>query len=176
MREDISTLVKLMREHVEEFRNCRITAIAPSVGIRESRRVKGGHILSGKEYIDCVKFYDSVARACHPVDIHLPGDEGQELTFPKDAGYIPFRSLITEREPNLLIAGRCISADAEAFAAIRVQAPCMETGQAAGVAVAITAVTAVAIAGAVAAVCAAAGTFVPFKHISKNLVHKQPPK
>ena len=137
MREDIFTLVKLMKEHVAEFRNCRITAIAPAVGVRESRRVKGMHILTGQEYIDCVKFHDSVARACHPVDIHLPGDEGQELTFPTDAGYIPFRSLITSNEPNLLIAGRCISADAEAFAAIRVQAPCMETGQATGIAVAL---------------------------------------
>ena len=137
MREDVFALVKLMKEHVAEFRNCHITAIAPAIGIRESRRVKGVHILTGHEYVDCVKFHDSVARACHPVDIHLPGDEGQELTFPKDAGYIPYRSLITESEPNLLIAGRCISADAEAFAAIRVQAPCMETGQAAGIAVAI---------------------------------------
>ena len=35
------------------------------------------------------------------------------------------------------MAGRAISADAEAFAAIRVQVPCMETGQAAGVASAL---------------------------------------
>ena len=35
---------------------------------------------------------------------------------------------------NLIVAGRAISADADAFAAIRVQAPCMETGQAAGIA------------------------------------------
>jgi carbamoylphosphate synthase small subunit len=35
------------------------------------------------------------------------------------------------------VAGRCISADGEAFAAIRVQAPCMESGQAAGFAAAM---------------------------------------
>ena len=79
-----------------------------------------------------------MARACHPVDIHLPNGEGQKLTFPKAAGYIPYRSLITEQYENLLVAGRCISADNDAFAATRVQAPCMETGQAAGFAAAIS--------------------------------------
>ena len=70
-------------------------------------------------------------------DSTLPGDEGQKLFFPDDAGYIPFRCLVTKDFPNLLVAGRAISADEEAFAAIRVQVPCMETGQAAGAAAAM---------------------------------------
>ena len=115
-----------------------LVAIATVAGVRESRRIKGIHVMTGEEYVNTVKFEDSVARACHPVDIHLPNGEGQKLTFPKDAGYIPYRSLITERYGNLLAAGRCISADNDAFAAIRVQAPCMETGQAAGFAAAIS--------------------------------------
>ena len=78
------------------------------------------HVLTGREYADTVRFPDSIARACHPIDIHLPGDEGQKLIFPKDAGYIPYRSLIPQDIRNLIVAGRCISADAEAFAAIRV--------------------------------------------------------
>ena len=45
--------------------------------------------------------------------------------------------MIAADRPNLIVAGRCISADAEAFAAIRVQAPCMELGQAAGIAAAL---------------------------------------
>ena len=137
MREDVFTLVGLMKAHVPEFRNCHITSIAPAVGIRESRRIRGMHVLTGQEYVTAHKFPDAVARACHPVDIHLPGSEGQLLTFPEDAGYIPYRCLIADEYPNLLVAGRCISADAEAFAAIRVQAPCMETGQAAGIAAAM---------------------------------------
>ena len=43
--------------------------------------------------------------------------------------------MINENFENLIIAGRAISADEDAFAAIRVQAPCMEIGQAAGFAV-----------------------------------------
>ena len=137
MREDAFKLVELLKKHVPEFKNCFISAMATMAGIRESRRIKGVHTMTGQEYVDTVHYPDSVARACHPVDIHLPGDEGQCLTFPKDAGYIPYRSMIAPDYPNLIVAGRCISADAEAFAAIRVQAPCMELGQAAGLAAAL---------------------------------------
>ena len=137
MRKDVFRLVELMKEHVEEFKDCYITAIATVAGVRETRRIKGVHVLTGLEYVKAHKFEDSVARSCHAVDIHLPGDDGQKLTFPEDAGFIPYRSLITPTHSNLLVAGRCISADGEAFAAIRVQAPCMESGQAAGFAAAM---------------------------------------
>ena len=137
MREDAYCLVNLLKEHVEEFKNCRLVSTAMVAGIRESRRIQGLHVLTGEEYAQAHRFEDSIARACHPVDIHLPGDEGQKLIFPEDAGFIPYRSLIAKDFPNLLVAGRAISADEEAFAAIRVQVPCMETGQAAGVAAAL---------------------------------------
>ena len=137
MRKDVFRLVELMREHVKEFKNCQLASIATVAGIRESRRIKGIHVLTGKEYVVAHKFPDAIARSAHAVDIHLPGNDGQKLIFPEDAGYIPYRSLITPTHRNLLVAGRCISADGEAFAAIRVQAPCMETGQAAGFAAAL---------------------------------------
>lgn len=137
MRKDVFRLVELMKEHIEEFKNCCLSSIATVAGIRESRRIRGLHVLTGKEYIVAHKFPDSIARSAHAVDIHLPGNDGQKLIFPEDAGYIPYRSLITPTHRNLLVAGRCISADGEAFAAIRVQAPCMETGQAAGFAAAL---------------------------------------
>ena len=46
---------------------------------------------------------------------------------------MPYRALVAENYPNLLVAGRCISADKTAFASLRVQASCMGMGQAAGV-------------------------------------------
>ena len=137
MRKDVFRLTALMKEHIPEFRNCYISSIATVAGIRESRRVRGVHVLTGEEYVKAYHFEDAVARSCHAVDIHLPNDDGQRLVFPDDAGFIPYRSLITPTHPNLLVAGRAISADGDAFAAIRVQAPCMETGQAAGFAAAM---------------------------------------
>ena len=165
LAEDAFRLAALLREHVPEFRRSRIASLAAVAGVRESRRIVGLHTMTGEEYVKSVRYPDSIARACHPVDIHLPGDEGQKLAFPEDAGYIPYRSLVPETPRNLLVAGRCVSADAEAFAAIRVQAPCMEMGQAAGIAAALclegggTPVQALDAASLVAAV-RAAGSFV----------------
>jgi hypothetical protein len=50
---------------------------------------------------------------------------------------IPARCLIPEQSKNLLVAGRCISADHKAMGAIRVMATCMATGHAAGVMAAV---------------------------------------
>lgn len=60
----------------------------------------------------------------------------KRLFFLKKAAYVPYRALIAEDFPNLLVAGRCISADKTSFASLRVQASCMGVGQAAGVAAA----------------------------------------
>ena len=66
----------------------------------------------------------------------MANGEKQNITFLKEPAYVPYRSLIADDFPNLIVAGRCISADKTAFASIRVQASCMDMGQAAGVAAA----------------------------------------
>ena len=54
----------------------------------------------------------------------------------QQAAYMPYRAMIAEGFPNLIVAGRCISADRKALASLRVQASCMGMGQAAGMAAA----------------------------------------
>jgi hypothetical protein len=50
---------------------------------------------------------------------------------------IPYRCLLPQGVEQLLVAGRCISADHEAHARSRNMPACMATGQAAGIAAAI---------------------------------------
>lgn len=49
---------------------------------------------------------------------------------------IPYRSLVPLKVDNLLVTGRCISAEFDAIGAVRVIAPSMSTGQAAAIAAA----------------------------------------
>lgn len=55
------------------------------------------------------------------------------------SGEIPYRSLQPKNVNNLLIAGRCLSADQVAHSAVRVMPPCFAMGQAAGTAAAMAA-------------------------------------
>ncbi len=136
LREDAFRMAAILKENVEEFRDSYLLAVSTQAGVRETRRIKGVHVLTGDEYLDATRFEDSVSRGAHPIDIHVANGEKQNITFLKEPAYVPYRSLIADDFPNLIVAGRCISADKTAFASIRVQASCMDMGQAAGVAAA----------------------------------------
>ena len=136
LREDAHRLVRALRENFEAFRSARILYTATQVGVRETRHIRGVHILTGQEYAAAFHFPDAVGRGAHPIDIHSSSGGGQKCEFLKEAAYIPYRSLIAEDFPNLLVPGRSFSADREASASARVQASMMGLGQAAGFAAA----------------------------------------
>ncbi len=140
LREDAFRMAAVLKEEVEEFRDSYLLSISVQAGVRETRRIHGVHVLTGEEYLNAVRFPDSISRGAHPIDIHVANGERQNITFLKQAAYIPYRSLISAEFGNLIVAGRCISADKTAFASIRVQSSCMDMGQAAGTAAAQCAV------------------------------------
>ena len=139
LREDVFTIHSLLRRHVPAFADSYLLAVATQAGYRETRRILGEHILTAEEYVSALHFEDSVARGAHPIDIHHSTDSGQDATFLRGAGYVPYRSMVSRTHPNVIVAGRCISADRQAFASIRVQATAMALGQAAGTAAALCA-------------------------------------
>lgn len=139
MREDMFTLTELLRRKYPEFKNCAISSSAVNAGIREGRHLCGVHTLTGDELLRCEPFADSIARNTHPIDIHGVRGGAQILRETTDAGYIPYRSLISPDCDELLVCGRALSADDTAHASIRVQATAMATGEAAGTAAALCA-------------------------------------
>ena len=132
LREDMLLIVGKLKAAFPEFRDCSVAASAVNAGVRETRRIKGRYTMTGEDLLsgripDC-----PVAACAHPVDIHARAGAGQTLIRLKTPGYIPYASLVAEGFPNLIAAGRCISADPEAFASARVQGTCMTVGEAAG--------------------------------------------
>ena len=109
-------------------------------GKRESRRYVGDHILSEKEVLSGGKFDDIVAYGGWPIDDHHPGGFNHygppNINILPDQPYgIPLRSLYSKNVPNLLFAGRNISASHTALSSTRVMATCATLGQAVGTAV-----------------------------------------
>ena len=120
------------------FQNAIIISTA-AIGVRESRKLKGEHILTAQELIDCTKFDDAIALGNYDIDIHNPAGTGTSHYYfaPGDYYSIPYRSLLPKEFDNLLVGGRCISATHEAQASIRIMPICATTGEAAGTAVAV---------------------------------------
>ena len=137
LREDAYKMVEILKKYFEEFKDSYIVTTATQAGARETRHIKGVHMLTRDEYVTALHFPDSISRSAHPIDIHDSSSADQKCEFLKEAAYIPYRSLIVKDFPNLLVAGRSFSGEREAFASARVQAPVMGMGQAAGFAAAM---------------------------------------
>ncbi len=131
-RRQITDIQRYLIAYVPGFENAYFTKMAPFIGIRETRRIVGKYTLTADDILGCKRFEDSIAVASYPLDIHHPEGGGCTLTWCGDCYDIPYRSLIPAKIENLIVAGRCISTTHEAMSAIRVMAPCMAMGEAAG--------------------------------------------
>lgn len=132
----IEGVARCLRERVPGFENARIGQVSPILGVRETRHIKGEYTLTGPDSLGGVRFDDSIAADASALDIHDP--KGGDVDFQSLPPYeIPYRCLLPLGVEQLLVAGRCISADHAAHARSRNMPACMATGQAAGVAAAI---------------------------------------
>jgi FAD-dependent oxidoreductase family protein len=131
-RHQIIDIQEYLIRFVPGFENAYFLKTAPFLGIRETRRIGGQYTMTREDIMGCRHFDDAIAVASYPLDIHHPQGGGCTLEWCGDCYDIPYRSLIPQKVKNLIVAGRCISATHEAMSAIRVMAPCMAMGEAAG--------------------------------------------
>ncbi len=138
-RKQIHELICFLRENSDAFHESALISVAVNIGVRESRKLKGVHILTGDELINCTRFEDSIALGNYDIDIHSPTGTGTSHRYFGEGEFytIPYRTLLPKEYDNLLVAGRCISATHEAQASIRIMPICCCLGEAAGTAVAI---------------------------------------
>jgi hypothetical protein len=137
-RKQARDLVEVMR-HMPGLENVRLIRTAPTLGIRETRRIRGQYRLTMDDLSEGRRFDDAVTFCSFGVDIHepapgagIPSGHGAKMR-PYE---IPYRCLVPQGVENLLVAGRCISGSHEAHASYRVTGTCMAMGQAAGLAAA----------------------------------------
>ena len=129
-----------LRAHVQGFESSFLSDTAVALGVRETRHVIGEYTLTGDDVSTGARFDDAIGACAWPQEYHVEGRSTQYRFLPPGTTYqVPFRSLRPQGVANLLVAGRCISADHHALASVRVMAPCLVMGEAAGNAATIAA-------------------------------------
>ncbi len=133
-RQNVLYALQAMRKYVPGFENVKLRNFAMQVGVRDSRRIRGHYWLTADDVMSEARFEDSIG--VYPEFVDGRG----VLLIPTTGRYfhVPYRALLPQHVDNLLVAGRCISGDDIAFCAFRNISCCLLTGQAAGVAAAIS--------------------------------------
>lgn len=119
----------------------RLMHLQPETGFRESYRIEGETTVSVNDYTSGRFFDDAICYAFYPVDLHTREGVKPAPLKPGVIPTIPLRALIPKGSRDLIVAGRSVSSDRLANSGLRVQAPCMGMGQAAGAAAALAAAT-----------------------------------
>lgn len=115
-----------------------ISGVAPEIGVRETRRIVGEHMLTENDVLQGVKnqeHEDIIAITDHAVDVHGPKSKLYEV--PNGAYGVPYRCLLPKNTENLMIACRSASFTHIAASSCRLSRTMMTMGQAAGIAAAV---------------------------------------
>jgi glycine/D-amino acid oxidase-like deaminating enzyme len=116
-RDRIYALVEYARSALPGFGSCFVLDVAPQLGVRQTRLLRGEYVVTAADIANRQHFSDSVAR-------------GHDY-------YTPYRALVPKRIDGLLVAGRHYSAEPLAQRMSREIPPCIAMGEAAGAAAAI---------------------------------------
>jgi hypothetical protein len=102
--------------------------------VRETVTIRGKARVTLDDYTSGRVWDDAVCYACYPIDLHIATGRGTDVRLLPEGTIptVPRGALLPEGSRNFLVAGRCLSSDRLANSALRVQATCMATGQAAG--------------------------------------------
>jgi hypothetical protein len=133
-------LAQFLCRDVPGFSKAHMAMLSPTVGVRETRKLQGVYRLRGADLARATKFADGIVACDNPVDDVMRAEGEMTHHAALEAGQyytIPFRALLPEQIPNLMFAGRILSADPVAFASVRGMPQCMAMGQATGTAAAL---------------------------------------
>lgn len=128
-REGIIRLANFCKIYFPGFEKAYISNIADALGVRVSRRIKGKYIYTVDDLQSGKKFKNAVLRGNYPIDIHSNKKGESVLQYIEQDYYLPLEALISADYDNLFVAGRCLSADFQAQAALRIQPSCFSMGE-----------------------------------------------
>lgn len=133
-RSEVQELVALMRKHFPGFAEAKLKAVAPLLGVRETRRIAGHATLTVEDVASGGKPDDTIGFSAYGWDLPdpqrpsvNPGHGRKPPVVP-----IPYRAMVPRGVENLVCPGRALSVERAVLGPLRVMAPCMAMGEAAG--------------------------------------------
>jgi hypothetical protein len=131
---------RFLRDQIPGYEQAFLMNFSTQIGVRETRRLLGEYRLTRGDVLNARRFDDAIAQCGAPIEDHHAGSSTRWEYVPEGGTYdIPYRALLPVGVPNLIVAGRCLSADHDAHASVRSMGQCMAMGQAAGTAAAMSA-------------------------------------
>lgn len=131
--EQARDVIQFLRANIPGFENCSTPLTKFTETQRAGRMIIGQYTLTSDDVLTGRKFPDTVARCAWPIEQWNADGVARYKFLPTGTHYeIPARSLRAAKIENLFMAGKTISADADAIASARVMGACLATGAAAG--------------------------------------------
>lgn len=132
---ELPHFLKYLRGRMPGFEKATLGRIAPDLYIRETRHIHGHYTLKVADIRRREKFFDRIAHAAYPLDLHPYSRTDINPFGPRRYFYtLPLRSLIPRGVDNVFVASRSLSATYSAAGSARVIPVTMAAGEAAGVA------------------------------------------
>ena len=128
-RESIIRLANFCKIYFPGFENAYISNIADALGVRVSRRIKGKYVYTVDDLKSGKKFDNPVLIGNYPIDIHSNKKGKSVLEHTNQDYQLPIEALISNDYDNLFVVGRCLSADFQSQAALRIQPSCFSMGE-----------------------------------------------
>ena len=146
-REEIEKLIAILREHVPGFEHVQLKAVAPLLGVRETRRIVADWMMTVRDLSEGKEFPDTIGFSMYGWDLPDPKKPSVQPFATDDArqGYrytvkkglttpLPYRIMIPCPIRNLICPGRAVCVERQVLGPVRVMAPCMAMGEASGIA------------------------------------------
>jgi len=136
-REDAWTMYESWKRELPEFDEAVFLSSGPVAGVRETRRIRGKSQITASDVAEGKRQPDVIVLGAWYLDRHPSNRSGyhvHKIVRPYDIGFL---TMLPQHCENLVVAGRCHSADSAALASTRVTVTAMGMGEAAGLATAL---------------------------------------
>ena len=137
-RKRIFELLEIMRKYIPGFEDVRLKAVAPLLGVRETRRIVGDYVLTVDDLVAGRDFDDTIGFSAYGWDLLDPKRPNVHSIWDRKARKkrnvtpIPYGIMAPHPVTNLVCPGRAVSVERDVLGPLRVMASCMAMGEASG--------------------------------------------